>query len=134
MNMACWWDGDLLRELQDGTNVTKYQDGSSTDLLAPIEVSSNNSTKATPCIVGDIVGDWREEVVLRATTNRFVRVYMTTKTTNYRFHSFLQDPIYRMGIVYQNVAYNQPRIPGSILEAIWKISLFPNKLKLPKMS
>jgi len=112
MNMACWWDGDLLRELQDGTEVTKYENGSATTLLSPIDVASNNSTKSNPCIVGDLIGDWREEVVLRGTTNRFVRVYMTNKSTNYRFHSFLQDPVYRMGIVYQNVAYNQPTHTG----------------------
>lgn len=112
MNMACWWDGDLLRELEDGTDVTKYENGNATTLLSPIDVASNNSTKSNPCIVGDLIGDWREEVVLRATTNRFVRVYMTDKSTNYRFHSFLQDPIYRMGIAYQNVAYNQPTHTG----------------------
>ena len=112
MNMACWWDGDLLRELQDGTNVTKYESGIASTLLSPIDVSSNNSTKSNPCIVGDIIGDWREEIVLRGTTNRFVRVYMTNKATNYRFHSFLYDPVYRLGLVYQNVAYNQPTHTG----------------------
>lgn len=112
MNMACWWDGDLSRELEDGTNVTKYENGNATTLLEPIDVTSNNSTKSNPCIIGDIIGDWREEVVVRATTNRFVRIYMTEKSTNYRFHSFLQDHIYRMGIVYQNVAYNQPTHTG----------------------
>lgn len=112
MNMACWWDGDLLRELEDGTNVTKYENGIATTLLSPIDVASNNGSKSNPCIVGDLIGDWREEVVLRGTTNRFVRVYMTDKSTNYRFHSFLQDPVYRLGIVYQNVAYNQPSHTG----------------------
>jgi len=112
MNMACWWDGDLLRELQDGTDVTKYENGIATTLLSPIDVASNNGSKSNPCIVGDLIGDWREEVVLRGTTNRFVRVYMTDKSTNYRFYSFLQDPVYRMGIVYQNVAYNQPTHTG----------------------
>ena len=58
MNMACWWDGDLSRELQDGTNITKYNtNGSYTTLLSPISVSSNNGTKANPCIIGDILGD-----------------------------------------------------------------------------
>lgn len=112
MNMACWWDGDLFRELQDGTNITKYVDGSASTLLSPSGLASNNSTKSNPCIVGDIIGDWREEVVLRASTNKFIRVYMTNKTTNYRFHSFLLDPVYRMSIVYQNVAYNQPTHTG----------------------
>lgn len=112
MNMACWWDGDLLRELQDGINVTKYLNGSATTLLSPTFVASNNGSKANPCIIGDIVGDWREEVVLRTTNNRYIRIYLTNKTTDYRFHSFLQDPVYRTGIAYQNVAYNQPAHTG----------------------
>ena len=112
MNMACWWDGDLLRELQDGKSITKYNNGSATILLDPSGVSSNNGTKSNPCIVGDIIGDWREELVVRATNNRSIRIYMTDYTTNYRFHSFLQDHVYRMGIVWQNVAYNQPAHTG----------------------
>ena len=112
MNMACWWDGDLLRELQDGTSITKYNNGSATTLFEPLGVSSNNGSKSNPCIVGDIIGDWREELVVRATNNRSIRIYMTDQTTNYRFHSFLQDHVYRMGIVWQNVAYNQPAHTG----------------------
>ncbi|GHU79078.1 rhamnogalacturonan lyase [Bacteroidia bacterium] len=130
MNMACWWDGDLLRELQDGTNVTKYENGVATPLLTPAFVSSNNSTKANPCIVGDIIGDWREEVVLRATTNRFIRIYLTDKATNYRFYSFLQDPIYRMGIVYQNVAYNQPAHTGFYFGPDLEAVFVPKKIAI----
>jgi rhamnogalacturonan endolyase len=130
MNMACWWDGDLLRELQDGTSVTKYNNGSATTLLNPTSVSSNNGTKANPCIVGDILGDWREEVVLRATTNRFIRIYMTPETTGYRFYTFLQDPVYRMGIVYQNVAYNQPAHTGFYFGSDLENIFVPKKIEI----
>jgi rhamnogalacturonan endolyase len=130
MNMACWWDGDLLRELQDGVKVTKYSSGSATDLLSPTYVASNNSTKANPCMVGDIIGDWREEVILRATSNRFIRIYLTNKTTNYRFHSFLQDPIYRMSIVYQNVAYNQPTHTGFYFGPDLEDIFVPKKIEI----
>lgn len=129
MNMACWWDGDLLRELQDGTNVTKYENGIATTLFSPIDVASNNSTKSNPCIVGDLIGDWREEVVLRGTTNRFIRVYMTNIMTNYRFHSFLQDHIYRMGIAYQNVAYNQPTHTGFYFGSDLEDIIVPKKIE-----
>jgi rhamnogalacturonan endolyase len=130
MNMACWWDGDLLRELQDGINVTKWNNGAATTLLSPVSVASNNGTKANPCIVGDIVGDWREEVVLRATNNRFIRIYMTPNTTNYRFHTFLQDPVYRMSIVYQNVAYNQPTHTGFYFGSDLENIFVPEKITI----
>lgn len=115
MNMAAWWDGDLLREMQDGTGVTKtdpVKNVRTTLLDASAECSSNNSTKANPCLAADVIGDWREEVILRTIDNKFVRIYLTTIPTDYRFHTFLEDPVYRMSVVYQNVAYNQPTHTG----------------------
>ncbi|NCB84363.1 MAG: T9SS type A sorting domain-containing protein [Bacteroidia bacterium] len=115
MNMAAWWDGDLLREMQDGTGVTKTDpvlNARTTLLDASAECSSNNSTKANPCLAADVTGDWREEVILRTSDNKNVRIYLTTVPTTYRFHTFLEDPVYRMSVVYQNVAYNQPTHTG----------------------
>jgi hypothetical protein len=113
-NMAAWWDGDLLRELEDGVGVTKYNysTGGKTTLLNASECSSNNSTKATPCLAADILGDWREEVLLRTLDNKALRLYVSTEETNYRFHTFLEDPVYRISVATQNVAYNQPTQPG----------------------
>ena len=133
MNMTCWWDGDLLRELQDGTSVTKYINGAASTLFSGTGVSSNNSTKSNPCIVGDIVGDWREEVVLRTNDNRFVRIYMThgqSAKTDYRFHSFLQDPVYRLSIAYQNVAYNQPTHTGFYFGSDLEDIFVPKKIEI----
>ena len=113
-NMAAWWDGDLLRELQDGTSITKYNytAGGSSSCLSASGCSSNNTTKANPCLVADIVGDWREELLLRTQDNKSLRLYVSTNETNYRFHTFLEDPVYRISIATQNVAYNQPTQPG----------------------
>ena len=69
-------------------------------------------TKSTPCLQGDIVGDWREEVLLRTADNTALRLYVSTIPTDYRFHTFLEDPVYRISIATQNVAYNQPTQPG----------------------
>ena len=119
MNMAVWWDGDLLRELEDGTQITKYNGGTSAQTLLDVSLvcGSNNSTKATPCIAADILGDWREEVIWRTNNNKAMRIYMTDKPTDFRFHTFLQDPIYRESVAYQNVAYNQPTHPGFYMGA-----------------
>lgn len=73
---------------------------------------SNNGTKANPCLQGDIVGDWREEILMRTADNTALRLYVSTIPTDYRFHTFLEDPIYRISIATQNVAYNQPTQPG----------------------
>lgn len=114
INMAVWWDGDLLRELLDKNVVSKYNwEKGICERLAVFDGGvSNNGTKSNPCLQGDIVGDWREEVLLRTADNTALRLYVSTIPTDYRFHTFLEDPIYRISIATQNVAYNQPTQPG----------------------
>ena len=113
-NMAVWWDGDLLRELLDKNVVSKYDWKFRTcrTLVVFEGCASNNGTKATPCLQGDILGDWREEVLLRTEDNTALRLYVSPIPTDYRFHTFLEDPVYRISIATQNVAYNQPTQPG----------------------
>ena len=114
VNMAVWWDGDLLRELLNKNVVSKYdwEVGVCKPLVTFEGVVSNNGTKATPCLQGDILGDWREEVLLRTEDNTALRLYVSPIATDYRFHTFLEDPVYRISIATQNVAYNQPTQPG----------------------
>ncbi|WP_260927901.1 rhamnogalacturonan lyase [Novosphingobium sp. 9] len=118
-NFAIWWDGDLLRELLDGTTIYKWdwQDGVSVPLLSPTGLASNNSTKATPALSADILGDWREEVVWRSADNRELRIYSTPYPTTHRMVTLMQDPTYRLSIAWQNTAYNQPPHPGFYLGA-----------------
>ncbi len=113
-NMAVWWDGDLLRELLDRNRVSKYNwEKGVCECIAVFEGTlSNNGSKANPCLQGDIVGDWREEVLMRTADNTALRLYVSTIPTGYRFHTFLEDPVYRISIATQNVAYNQPAQPG----------------------
>jgi rhamnogalacturonan endolyase len=114
INSAVWWDGDLLRELLDKITISKYywNEGECRPLFVADGCSWNNGTKSTPCLQGDIVGDWREEVLLRTSDNTALRLYVSTIPTEYRFYTFLEDPAYRISIATQNVAYNQPTQPG----------------------
>lgn len=111
-NFVMWWDGDLLRELEDGTAISKY--GGST-LLSDGSCSSNNGTKSTPCLTADILGDWREEVIWRTSDNSNLRLYSTTTSTSERIYTLMHDPTYRLGVAWQNVAYNQPPHTGFFL-------------------
>ena len=132
-NMAVWWDGDLLRELLDRNIVSKYNWKKGVcERIAIFEGAlSNNGTKATPCLQGDIVGDWREEVLLRTADNTALRLYVSTIPTDYRFHTFLEDPVYRISIATQNVAYNQPTQPGFYFGPDLQGTLFRG-FKIPK--
>lgn len=104
-NFLSWWDGDLLRELLDKTSINKYQGPT---LLDATGCASNNDSKSTPCLSGDILGDWREEVIFRTTDNSALRIYTTPISTTYKFRTLVHDPQYRMALAWQNGAYNQP--------------------------
>ncbi|KFF95544.1 integrin [Streptomyces scabiei] len=108
VNFLSWWDGDPVRELLDGTRIDKYGTSSDTRLLTGSGVSSNNGTKATPALSGDILGDWREEVVWRTSGNTALRIYSTPIETGTKITTLLHDPMYRTGLAWQNTAYNQP--------------------------
>jgi rhamnogalacturonan endolyase len=111
-NFAIWWDGDELRELLDGTTISKYNGGT---LLSDSQCVSCNGTKATPCLQADILGDWREEVIWCSADSTFLRIYTTTYNTTRRIYTLMHDPIYRLGIAWQNTAYNQPPHTGFFL-------------------
>ena len=119
MNFASWWDGDLGRELLDGTVINKWQPatGSVVRLLdgAPYGAASNNGTKATPVLSADILGDWREEVVWRTADNTALLVFTTTAPTTARIPTLMHDPQYRAQVAGQNAGYNQPPHPSFYL-------------------
>jgi rhamnogalacturonan endolyase len=110
MNFVTYWDGDLLHELLDGTVIYKYDENTSTvNVMRSFEgVVSNNGTKANPTLQADIFGDWREEVIYRTPDDSELRIYSTTIPTEYRLYTLMHDPVYRMGIAWQNITYNQP--------------------------
>jgi autotransporter-associated beta strand protein len=93
----------------DGTSITKYNVGT---IFSASNCSSNNSTKSTPCLSADILGDWREEVIFRTSDNTKLRVYTTTTPTTNKLYTLMHDAQYRNSIAWQNTAYNQPPYCG----------------------
>jgi rhamnogalacturonan endolyase len=116
-NFLAWWDGDPVRELLDGTHIDKYGTSSDTRLLTASDVHSNNGTKSTPSLSGDLWGDWREEVIWPNTANTALRIYSTPTATDRRITTLLQDSQYRMALAWQNTAYNQPPHPSFFIGA-----------------
>jgi len=114
--MGVWWDGDVLREILDGTSIAKwdYANGRAERLLSAYEYDCvrNNGSKSNPCLHADILGDWREEVIWRTRDNRELRIFTTTIPTERRFYTLMHDPMYRLSVAWQNVAYNQPTQTG----------------------
>ncbi|MGK6356601.1 rhamnogalacturonan lyase [Sphingomonas sp. DT-207] len=109
-NFAIWWDGDRLRELLDGKRITKWNwEAAREDLLLdPEGTVSNNGTKQNPALSADLLGDWREELVVPTSDSRELRIYATPIPTQERIVTLMHDPVYRLGVAWQNTAYNQP--------------------------
>ena len=110
-NFRCYWDGDLCEETFNYINgkntagaINKYGMGVIKTLTGSM---TNNDTKGTPCYMGDILGDWREEFIMRTADNK-IRVYTSTYPTSWRNYSLWYDHQYRNGMVWEMCGYNQP--------------------------
>ena len=118
MNFRIFWDGDEYEELFDDINVTKWENGTTKALGLGIsrnalsaygQPASCNSTKATPNLTADLFGDWREEIVLWSTSDSAtLNIYTSAYATEWRVPTLMHDHMYRMGVAWENVAYNQP--------------------------
>ncbi|MBP8606288.1 MAG: hypothetical protein KBI46_10690 [Phycisphaerae bacterium] len=112
--LGIWWDGDLRREFfasadGEGRNpvinkwnyvsknadrlFTIYSDNGSYSVISPYA--------ARPPFLGDIFGDWREEVVLEESDHSDLRIYSTTIPTTYRLYALMQNPYYRVDVTHK---------------------------------
>lgn len=108
-NFVIYWDGDVTRELLDQNHIDDLEEGR---IFTADGFSSNNGTKATPNLSADLFGDWREEVIFRSNDDSKLRIFTTSESTNVRRYTLMHDPMYRLSIAWQNVAYNQPPHTG----------------------
>lgn len=116
VNFGIWWDGDLLRELLDHETVTKYDwEKKQVITIQKMDGQFNNGTKSNPCLSGDILGDWREEVLIRNRESTELRLYVSTIPTPHRINCLMQDIPYRLSVATENIGYNQPPEPGFYL-------------------
>ncbi len=109
-DFVIWWDGDPLRELLAGSSVFKWNwEAGQSDMLWSAGSSGRGRFRwMRPCLVADILGDWREELVTTGPDGGSLRVYTTTIPTDIRLYTLMHDPQYRLSIAWQNVVYNKP--------------------------
>ena len=125
INFRIYWDGDLQEELLankrrrpffppylqkwDGHKAVPLSLSNGLHLYEMGNSNSCNWTKATPNLQADLFGDWREELVFWDSSDAsHLNIFTTNIPTEYRIVTLMHDHIYRMGIAWQNVAYNQP--------------------------
>lgn len=127
-NFRIFWDDDLLDEHFDGNGVAKFDTeshnwlratlgrGDNTLLWKQYNVLNINSTKCNANLVCDLVGDFREELVMYTTAyyaNRtdcdyVLRVITTTYDTGRKLPWLRDDHTYDIQIASQNVGYSMP--------------------------
>ncbi|MBQ3790517.1 MAG: hypothetical protein II800_06260, partial [Lachnospiraceae bacterium] len=112
-NQAIRWAADLTTQVIDGPD---YIDGSHHGvvndpahgvLLSPEGTLTNNGTKGNPCLIADLFGDFREELLLRLADDSAIRIYTNTELTGHKLYTLMDDVMYRTGIAWQNNCYNQ---------------------------
>lgn len=117
-NMKIYWAGDLSTQVTDGTDYLHEEkcgvvnDITHGVMLHPESTATNNGTKGNPCLVADIFGDFREELLVRKADDSAIRIYTSTDLTAHKLFTLLHDPQYRCGVAWQNNCYNQPGYPS----------------------
>ena len=120
INFRIFWDGDLQEELFDGAldtetgiaHPTIMKWSGSGFMSTPVEYNGSqtcNWTKATPCLQADILGDWREELIMwNINDPSQLNIISSNIPSNNRVPTLMHDHNYRLGVAFQNVSYNQP--------------------------
>ncbi len=111
LNFRIYWDGDLLEESVNGPGSSEgdlFVGKNGQRLILTSGAKCNNDTKKNPCFSGDVIGDWREELIMRSADDKSLRIYTTPIATSNRVPCLWYDPEYRQAMVWQMCAYNQP--------------------------
>jgi len=142
VNFRIYWDGSYQDQLFDGSYqynrdddnglwdqsayaapaIQKWNGSKFADVISFYSSTYNNAqtcnyTKATPCLQADFLGDWREELVMwNKNDSSEVMIFTTWTPTTYAVPTLMHDHVYRMGIAWQNTAYNQPPHLGYCLK------------------
>ena len=75
-----------------------------------------NGTKSNPSWYGDILGDWREEVIVPDGSRLSdIKIFTTWYPTTHKFPWLMTDHTYWMSALNENIGYNQPTNLGYYL-------------------
>ncbi|MFS0865818.1 rhamnogalacturonan lyase [Microbacterium sp. 179-B 1A2 NHS] len=109
-NMSIRWSGDLTTQIVNGagTVTPTIDDWTRGTVLTASGTVTNNGTKGNPSLVADVLGDWREELLVRTADSSALRIYVSTEVTEHKLYTLMHDAQYRAEIARQQTAYNQP--------------------------
>ena len=113
--MAVWFDGNLSRQLIEDNIIQSPKYGRTFTMYRYSETFVNG-TKSNPSWYGDLVGDWREEIILPDNTRlKDIKIFSTWYPTTHKFPWLMTDHCYWMSALNENIGYNQPTHTGYYL-------------------
>ena len=113
--MAVWFDGNLSRQLIEDNIIQSPKYGRTFTMYRYSETFING-TKSNPSWYGDLVGDWREEVIVPdATRLQDIKIFSTWYPTTHKFPWLMTDHCYWLSCLNENIGYNQPTHTGYYL-------------------
>ncbi len=116
-NQSVRWAGDGTTQIVDGADpaTPTIKDWTRGTVATLDGTLTNNGTKGNPSLVADVLGDWREEVLVRTADSTALRVFTTTEPSDIALYTLMQDPQYRVEVARQQTTYNQPSYPSFYL-------------------
>lgn len=93
-----WWDGDLLSESINESKLEKWNYNTNTvsRLLTTYKYHSTVlNYRNAHVFYGDIIGDWREEIIMPSYGNDKLVIFTTDIPTSTRLYTLAQNPAYR---------------------------------------
>ncbi len=118
----CYFDKSVLQAYNPSSNsLDRYQVNGSNYVIGTL----NNSSKYNPCLLADILGDWREEIMtwtVENDTSYYLVINATDYESDYTVPHLMDDAAYRAQVINQNVCYNQPPHLGYNLRESKKVT------------
>ena len=114
-NLVIWWNGDLFGDNLDKDVIDKwnYSIQSSSRMVTCYHWGTSSNSRSISQFQGDIIGDWREEIVFDSPTHDQLLVFTTSSTTTHRLYTLAHNPAYRNCMTTQG--YRQQHIPDYFL-------------------
>ncbi|MEV4276476.1 hypothetical protein [Actinoplanes xinjiangensis] len=99
--LGLWWDGDTMMELLNAGKIEKWNpaapttSGSVPRLVSTWNFGAVTAAQSGPTFSGDILGDWREEVVYTNAAFNELIIFTTNVPSGTRLYTLAHNPAYR---------------------------------------
>ncbi|KAM0547510.1 hypothetical protein ACHAPJ_010383 [Fusarium lateritium] len=99
-HLGVWWDGDALIELFNDGKFEKWDwenpsKSNAVPRLLQVTTYGGVTNGRYPTLIGDILGDWREEVVVTNADMDELLIFTTDQPSDIRLYTLAHNPNYR---------------------------------------